>query len=75
MRLQAGVVKESETADVSLQRSDSITITKKLRRAGRGVGFTIPAELVALMDLDESTVVEITLRKVTSTKVKLPEGF
>jgi hypothetical protein len=54
-----------------IDRSDPIVLTKKLTRSGRSLSISIPSEITALLSLDDSTVVEIALRKVVPARVRI----
>ncbi len=47
-----------------IRKGDPVTISRKLRRSGKGVVLSIPKDIVELMSLDDDTVVEATIRKV-----------
>jgi len=52
-----------------IKKGDSVTITHKLRRSGKGVVLSIPKDIVELMSLDDDTMVEATIRKVVRVVV------
>jgi hypothetical protein len=52
-----------------IRKGDPVTISRKLRRSGKGVVLSIPKDIVELMSLDDDTVVEATIRKVTRVVV------
>ena len=55
-----------------IEKSEPVTVTKKVSKSGRNsLAITISPEIVDLLSLDASTVVEVTLRKISPTRIRL----
>ena len=53
----------------TIQKSESVIITKKLARSGGGLSLFIPKDIIELLTLDENSMIEASLKKVVRAAV------
>ena len=57
----------------SIRFSDTVTITERVSKSGGSLVVHVPKEIVELLHLDNTSIVEVSLRKVVSVPIQPSE--